>query len=189
LRKANRGLDGRWVYIDHEFDSCGRNHRVSEPYFAGNPVYWTTIDAYDGLDRVIKTTDADNRTDQVIYDGLVVTSIVDSSGKNQQKVEERDSLGNLIRVTDNALLRDHRENALFPFPLKLEITGDTYCYSLLRIKVGGYARRYDGRQLVALKLDANKDIHVYHVGKGEFDPMHFVGNQPKEYPVSPSPCP
>jgi len=46
--------------------------------------------------------DANSRTDTVTYDGLTVTSRVDTTGKNQQKVEVRDELDNLVSVTDNA---------------------------------------------------------------------------------------
>lgn len=108
LRKAGRSLDGQWVYVDYEFDTRGRNSRVSEPYFAGATPHWTTIDTYDDLDRVLKSTDANNRTDEVIYNGLTVISrnnTQDSASlltTNQQKTEVRDSLGNVIQVTDNA---------------------------------------------------------------------------------------
>src|SRR5690606_25420273 len=51
--------------------------------------------------RATQTVDANSRTDTVVYNGLTTTSRMDTTGKNQQKVEVRDSLGNLIQVTDN----------------------------------------------------------------------------------------
>src|SRR5690606_17469100 len=43
LRSATVGFDGRWVYIDSEYDTLGRLKHQSTPYFeSGSPVGWTT---------------------------------------------------------------------------------------------------------------------------------------------------
>jgi hypothetical protein len=100
-------------------------------------------------------------------------------------------LGSTLEPGRKVILREPRsdENVLFPFSLKLKIAGERYCYSLDRIKIGGYAQRTDGRQIVRLKLAPDNRIFVYQVGKDEFDPSNAVGDQPKGYPVSPSSCP
>ena len=100
IRTTTLAIDGREVYVDSDFDQMGHNTRVSEPYFAGNTALWNQI-RYDALGRAIETTEPNGRVDTVTHDGLTTTSRIDVFGKNQSKVEVRDSLGNLVSVADN----------------------------------------------------------------------------------------
>ncbi|MFA5632395.1 MAG: RHS repeat-associated core domain-containing protein [Porticoccaceae bacterium] len=101
VRDATLGFDGTWVFVDYKYNDKGHNTQVSEPYKNGATAYWNTI-TYDALGRPTQTVDANSRTDTVTYNGLTVTSRVDTTGKNQQKIEVRDELDNLVSVTDNA---------------------------------------------------------------------------------------
>lgn len=103
VRKATRGFDEnneQWVFEDTVYNQRGNPMVVSEPYYEGSGTAPWNYVYYDDLDRPYRTKNAEGRYDYVEYNGLIVNSIRDSIGKNQIKTEERDSLGNLIKVTD-----------------------------------------------------------------------------------------
>ena len=100
VRRSSRGLDGRFAHIDSGYDAQGRNVRLSEPYFDGGRRHVMTL-RYDALGRIIESTHADGSVDSVTFDGLTRTSRNDIHGAGQRKIEYRDVLGNLVRVTDN----------------------------------------------------------------------------------------
>ncbi|MEX2961985.1 RHS repeat domain-containing protein [Microbulbifer sp. TYP-18] len=101
VKRSTQTLDGRFAHVSNGYNALGYNHSVSEPHFDGEPEYPTSIE-YDALGRVIRSTDADGQVDTVAYSGLTRTSRNDIHGLNQEKIEIRDGLGNLIEVRDNA---------------------------------------------------------------------------------------
>ncbi len=102
VRRSTRGMDGVLLNIDSRFDHAGRRSAVSEPYQWGlqSPVF-TEVE-HDVLGRPVRTMQADGRIDTVSFDGTLRTSLIDTQGRNQRKVERRDLMGNLVEVTDNA---------------------------------------------------------------------------------------
>ena len=101
LRKRTLAMDGRSLLVDYNYNNLGHNIAVSEPYFEGGSPLWTDIE-YDILDRVAASTDPSGRRDTIAYNGLSTISKVDVYGKNHHKTERRDSLSNLLSVTDNS---------------------------------------------------------------------------------------
>lgn len=102
LRTSKVMFDGRESHVDIQYDNLGRVARKSEPYFAGDTVYWTQLH-YDLVNRVISTTAPDNTVTTNAYDGYKTTITVDANGKALTRIEERNSLGNLVKVTDHLL--------------------------------------------------------------------------------------
>lgn len=100
VRQKTYGVDGRLVWVDTDYNALGQVERVSEPYFANDSTFWTRYQ-YDGIGRPVKTISPDDRTDQVIHNGLTVTYRSDINGKNQQKVETKTPMGWLKTVVDN----------------------------------------------------------------------------------------
>lgn len=99
LRTATQGFDGRWIYKDTEYDNQGRAHRVSRPYFAGQPAHWVTSE-YDDLGRVVRVyepDDADTPALSVVYNGLTVSR---TNRKGQVTTETKNSQGQKVSVTD-----------------------------------------------------------------------------------------
>jgi RHS repeat-associated protein len=101
VKRSSQRMDGRLAHVGNGYDALGHNTKVCDPYFDGDPEYFTDIE-YDVLGRATQSTFADGQVDTVNYNGLVRTAATDTTGLNQQKIETRDSLGNLIQVQDNA---------------------------------------------------------------------------------------
>lgn len=103
VRKATLGFKEsaeEWVFQDTVYDRRGNATYSSEPFYEGSGSTPWNIANYDLLDRPIISLNADGRFDSVVYNGLTVTSTRGYTQKNQTKTEERDSLGNLVKVTD-----------------------------------------------------------------------------------------
>ena len=100
VKRSSQRMDGRLAHVGNGYDALGHNTKVCDPYFDGDPEYFTDIE-YDVLGRATKSTFADGQIDTVSYNGLVRTAATDTTGLNQQKIETRDSLGNLVQVEDN----------------------------------------------------------------------------------------
>jgi RHS repeat-associated protein len=101
VRRASVGFDGTDIYVDTEYDTLGRVARKSEPYYAGQPSYWTEF-AYDILGRAIEVRHPDyattsNATDMA-YSGFVTTI---TNGKQQTRTETRNAAGELVQTVDN----------------------------------------------------------------------------------------
>lgn len=91
-----------YVYTDSQYDQMGHTTAVSTPYkgmSAGqvSPAGWTKTE-YDVLGRVTEIVQADLSKETYQYSGYLKTITNDL---DQTKVEEKDFLGNLIKVTDN----------------------------------------------------------------------------------------
>ncbi|MCA8838170.1 MAG: FG-GAP-like repeat-containing protein, partial [Proteobacteria bacterium] len=102
LRKAARSFDGRWVYIDTEYDIRGHAVRSSDPYFASDNPVWTTTQ-FDLLGRPTRITRPDRSTISVTrssnsFGGLTT---VTTNELRQVKTEVANALGHVISVTDN----------------------------------------------------------------------------------------
>ena len=59
MRASTIALDGRESFVDTVYDTLGRVMMKSEPYFSGDPTYWTTI-TYDLLSRPVQTVRPDS---------------------------------------------------------------------------------------------------------------------------------
>ena len=92
-------FDGRESHVDTEYDALGRVERQSTPYMNGETQYWTIFE-YDILGRVTAVTAPDGTITTTTYDGYKTTVNVDINGKALQRVEERNSIGHLVKVTD-----------------------------------------------------------------------------------------
>lgn len=97
VRSATIGFSGAWVYADTEYDTLGRVQHKSEPYFAGQPQYWSKFQ-YDILGRVIQGTLPDNSIGTTTYNGFSTTITND---KGQQRTETVNALGETVQVIDN----------------------------------------------------------------------------------------
>ncbi|MCS7064512.1 MAG: FG-GAP-like repeat-containing protein, partial [Methylacidiphilales bacterium] len=98
LRAVTLSPDGRKIYVDKIYDSKGRLHKASEPYFLGSaPLYSTHI--YDILDRPIEHIRPDGARSKIFY-GTLSTTTIDS--ENRKQIHTFDREGRITSVTDNA---------------------------------------------------------------------------------------
>jgi len=104
VRKASRGFDGSWNYVDTEYDALSRVKHQSEPYQAGSTRYWKTQD-YDRTGRLVGTDlpgiASANGTGfdiTVAYDGYTT---VTTNPKGQVHRETANAVGEKVRVQDN----------------------------------------------------------------------------------------
>ncbi len=56
VKKAARGFDGTFTQQLTEYDYYGTMTRQSQPHFAGDSVYWTTMNGYDRSNRLLSKT-------------------------------------------------------------------------------------------------------------------------------------
>lgn len=97
LRKKVIGFDGKAIYSDIKYDSQGRKHLSSEPYFSGNTTYWNTNE-FDAVGRVTKQIYPDETSHTYSYNGLT-TTITSPTGIVDTKIV--DLLGRLEKSIDN----------------------------------------------------------------------------------------
>ncbi len=114
LRSRSKGFDGNWVQQDTEYDGLGRVTRVSEPYKAGDVIYWTVTaeEGYNIRDQVSSVTlpfyEVDTlgnatstlATSQVVRNGFTTTQI---NTQGQQKITTANVIGEIVSVQDNLL--------------------------------------------------------------------------------------
>ncbi|WP_423600604.1 polymorphic toxin-type HINT domain-containing protein [Roseateles sp. MS654] len=108
------GYAGAVVVQDTVYDAYGMKLRVTQPYFLhtgasglGGSLKGTTEYAYNALGQVVQIREANAQgrrgsgvaVTDVVYEGLSVRTTNDAS---QEKLEERNALGQLVRVTDAA---------------------------------------------------------------------------------------
>jgi RHS repeat-associated protein len=97
IAKDIQGFDGSISRIATEYDSLGRVHRRSRPYFvSGGTPQWTVF-SYDALARVVTETRPDSSTAQIAYHGLVT---VETNALNQTRTITKNSQGKVVSVTD-----------------------------------------------------------------------------------------
>lgn len=108
IRTVTQGMDGRKIYSDVEYNHLGQVARSSDPYFAGDSVYWHTF-TYDAMGRTISTTASDGTSVTVQYNGLT-TTIIDQLGRSTRRttdmeghlIESEDDLGGLVQYSYDA---------------------------------------------------------------------------------------
>ncbi|MDO8345584.1 MAG: FG-GAP-like repeat-containing protein [Cellvibrio sp.] len=100
VRNSKVMFDGRESHVDVQYDAQGRVYRKSEPYFVGETISWSVFE-YDLISRVITLTAPDGSITTNSYAGYETTATVDTAGKALTRIEERNSLGNLVKVTDH----------------------------------------------------------------------------------------
>jgi RHS repeat-associated protein len=96
VRAHTEGFAGEPIYKDTEYDGLGRIARVSRPYQAGSPVYWTAY-THDVLGRVLIETNPDGSTSRHAYSGLT-TVVTNALGQRQTK--RKNAQGQLVEVVD-----------------------------------------------------------------------------------------
>jgi YD repeat-containing protein len=137
------------------YDGLGRVTQASNPYASnqnGEPtgaVYWT-VNEFDALNRVVKTTLPDGNYAETGYSGAT-TTITDQVGR--QRRTEGDGFGRLIKVTE---MDDSKQ-----------LTWDTiYSYDLLNnptsISQGGQSRsfKYDSLSRVTYERTPEQDATI-----------------------------
>jgi RHS repeat-associated protein len=103
LRSHTWGFDGREIYVDKRYDARGRLIEEDQPRFAGEAGILAKTTAYDDLDRVTETKVFDDdapsagRLTKTEYNGFVHTH---TNPKSQVRVDRRDALGRIQKVTD-----------------------------------------------------------------------------------------
>lgn len=97
IGRDTQGFDGSTVRALRQYDSLGRVAQSSRPFFAatGTPQY--TVNVYDVLNRVVKSTAPDGSISTTLYQGFTVTY---TNANNQTRTVTKDSSGKVIQVTD-----------------------------------------------------------------------------------------
>ncbi|MFZ5757606.1 MAG: RHS repeat-associated core domain-containing protein [Pseudomonadota bacterium] len=97
-RAVTKGMDGRDIVVETEYDNMGRVQRESTPRFQGDTTYWTSR-TYDVVGRIATETQPTNRTLTYAYSGR--TTAV-TNAKSQTTARTADALGRLATMTDAA---------------------------------------------------------------------------------------
>lgn len=97
LRKVITGFAGQKIYTDVIYNAKGQVEKASEPYFAGQTIYWNKNE-YDAVGRTIKQIYPDNTYSQMIYDGLTTSTI---SPLGHRDTKKSDVFGNIVGSIDN----------------------------------------------------------------------------------------
>jgi len=97
IGRDTQGFDGSTVRALRQYDSLGRVAQSSRPFFAatGTPQY--TVNVYDALNRVTKSTAPDGSVSTTLYQGPIVTY---TNANNQTRTVMKDGSGKVIQVTD-----------------------------------------------------------------------------------------
>lgn len=119
IRTETQGDDSaaasKLIYADVKYNALGQVYQKSAPYFSGGTAYWTTY-TYDLLGRVItedRPTDtaSSGATSTITYSGLITTTTVKVNASiTQQTKEERNYVGQVVKITDakgGTLTRDY----------------------------------------------------------------------------------
>lgn len=96
IRTVSVGFNAQKIYTDIVYNAKGQITKTSEPYFAGQTIYWNQNE-YDYAGRVSKQIYADNSAYAFQYNGFETTTTDPLGHKTIKKV---DSYGNLIESTD-----------------------------------------------------------------------------------------
>lgn len=107
IRSARVGFDGRYVLEDRDHDASGRVVRTTEPYFAGEPRFWNSVE-YDALGRITAMQSADGDQLKQFYDEQVAgacgisgpRAVLAENAKQQDRIEVRDPLGQVLVLFD-----------------------------------------------------------------------------------------
>ncbi|MDR6405866.1 MULTISPECIES: SpvB/TcaC N-terminal domain-containing protein [Chryseobacterium] len=91
-----QSINGKWLVSKKEYDIFGKEVKISEPHFEGEPAKWNTIE-YDELNRPIKNIAFTGKVITTCYEGMKVT--VDDGYKKTSKT--LDAMGHTIRQQDH----------------------------------------------------------------------------------------
>jgi len=159
------------ILADTVYDGIGRVSRVSNPYRAGDTVYWTTTQ-YDALGRVISVASPDNAVVTTTYSGTT-TTVTDQAGKQRRTVT--DGLGRLTQVVEAPSALSYQANYQYDVLDDLTVVSQgvqtrSFVYdSLKRLKQatnpesGTVSYQYDANSNLTQKTDARGVVtsHVY----------------------------
>ena len=95
VRSGEKRFDGRWRYIDSEYDIKGRLSRISLPFRGDTASYWN-VHAYDAYSRQISYTEASGKASTWSYNGTSVTKVQDGISSTHTT----DASGNVVSVSD-----------------------------------------------------------------------------------------
>lgn len=100
----SRGMDGRFIVTEREYDPRGREVRVSIPYFDGDAVQWNTS-SFDHMDRQLSYAAADSAESFLrVYQRNKVSTI---NLKGHSTHRWLSPLGSVLRTEDAAATRTH----------------------------------------------------------------------------------
>lgn len=97
IRQVGFGLDNTPIFTDTSYNALGDVDRSSDPYFEGDTPVWT-VNEYDVIGRIIRTTALGDRVSTTEYNGL--TTVV-TNPLGQEKHQILDTRGRTIQVTDD----------------------------------------------------------------------------------------
>lgn len=102
-REFNYNMNGRWVFVDTEYDLAGRVERKSEPYFRGNTPFWTTT-VYDLQDRPTSIRyphlDPDTGTSAVTTFDYIEWRVDETNARDNQHSVYKNALGQVRATKD-----------------------------------------------------------------------------------------
>ena len=107
VQTRSQGLDGTYIYNVAQYDSQGRLLRSSQPYEAGDTVYWDEILERDAMGRTTKKLNASGALVETQFNGLTTTQTTSWTGQlgagSQVRVSSvtEDVAGNMRQATDN----------------------------------------------------------------------------------------
>ena len=96
IRTVSVGFNSQKIYVDVIYNTKGQVEKTSEPYFAGQTVYWNRNE-YDAVGRISRQVYADNSAYTFQYNGYETTTTDPLGHTTVRKV---DAYGNLIECTD-----------------------------------------------------------------------------------------
>ena len=181
VRKVAQGPDGQYINVVSLYDADGYNVKVSEPFYTGDKIYYSEV-KYDDLGRVFQSTSPDGRVDVVTFNGYERISRNDVYGKNQEKIEYRNAIDELVRVVDHYNTEIHYEydsesKLLHTYMEAGSVTeeGATITYDALGRKKtlddpdkGLWSYTYNGLDQLITQTNARGEItcHAYdHIGR------------------------
>lgn len=99
VRTAEMTYDGKWRYVDTEYDNYGRVTRKSSPYTQTTPSYYSTY-TYDNLDRMLSATDRPGHTTTYSYTGSLEGYTVTTTENGVETSRSYGPHGELVQVDD-----------------------------------------------------------------------------------------
>lgn len=73
IRTEEKSFDGTMILSDKEFDSYGREYRLSNPYFSNQAVSWNRTYSYDNYSRISQITRNTGRNTVLSYSNATIT--------------------------------------------------------------------------------------------------------------------
>ena len=99
VRTAEMTYDGKWRYVDTEYDKYGRVARKSSLYTQSSPSYYSTY-TYDNLDRMLSATDRPGHTTTYSYIGSLEGYTITTTENGIETSRSYGPHGELVQVDD-----------------------------------------------------------------------------------------